>query len=197
MLIFWDQRLVFLATPKSGSTAIQAALEPLASLAADRPEPIKHMTAVQYRTHLAPFLTDASGEKFTTVALMREPIDWLRSWYRFRVRDEFDETGTDLNGHSFEHFAQDYMAVSPPDYADLGNQSKYLTDTAGNRCVDRIFPYEDMAAFIMFLEDQLQFEINLPRLNVPPVADTQLSAATHQNLQQHMARDIQLYNSLL
>ena len=33
MLIFWDQRLVFLATPKAGSTAVEVALEPLASLA--------------------------------------------------------------------------------------------------------------------------------------------------------------------
>ena len=32
MLVFWEQRLAFLATPKTGSTAIAAALEPLAPI---------------------------------------------------------------------------------------------------------------------------------------------------------------------
>ncbi len=37
MLVFWDQRLVVLATPKTGSSAIQTALESLAVLAIQRP----------------------------------------------------------------------------------------------------------------------------------------------------------------
>ena len=61
MLIFWDQRLVFLATPKAGSTAVEAALEPLASVAMKRPDPLKHMSAQDYLANLAPYLEATSG----------------------------------------------------------------------------------------------------------------------------------------
>jgi hypothetical protein len=48
MLVFWDQRLVFLATPKTGSTAIAMALEPLASVSVQRPPVLKHTTVQRY-----------------------------------------------------------------------------------------------------------------------------------------------------
>lgn len=37
MLVFWKERLVFLATPKTGTTAIEAALQPLANLSIQNP----------------------------------------------------------------------------------------------------------------------------------------------------------------
>ena len=82
MLIFWESRLVFLATPKAGSTAVEAALEALANVAVQRPAVLKHADLRTYRRHIEPWLHSATGDRFTTVALMREPIDWLRSWYR-------------------------------------------------------------------------------------------------------------------
>ena len=49
MLVFWDQRLAFLATPKTGSTAIAAALESLAAVSIQRPPLLKHTTVHRYR----------------------------------------------------------------------------------------------------------------------------------------------------
>lgn len=37
LLIFWKQRVVFLANPKTGSTSLEMALEPLAEIAFQRP----------------------------------------------------------------------------------------------------------------------------------------------------------------
>ena len=88
MLVFWEQRLAFLATPKTGSTAIAAALESLAAVSIQRPPLLKHTTVHRYRRFIGPFLEAASKENFTLVALMREPKDWLGSWYRFRQREE-------------------------------------------------------------------------------------------------------------
>lgn len=50
MLIFWEPRLVFLATPKAGSTAVEAALEPLAAVAVQRPGAMKHTDIATYST---------------------------------------------------------------------------------------------------------------------------------------------------
>ncbi len=92
VLIFWESRLVFLATPKAGSTAVEAALEGLANVAVQRPAALKHADLAHLSaSHIEPWLHSATGDHFTTVALMREPIDWLRSWYRFRLRDDDED----------------------------------------------------------------------------------------------------------
>lgn len=196
MLIFWEQRLVFLATPKAGSSAVEAALEPLAAVVMPRPEELKHMSAKDFFMHLKPYLEAQAGAEFTTVALMREPIGWLRSWYRFRLRDDFEDPDHPMRGRSFEAFAQDYMASPRPAHAEIGSQSAILCAENGTPLVDRVFRYEDMDAFVHFLEDRLDCVITLPRVNVPPAVDTQLSTATETALKSAMAQDFQLYNSL-
>ncbi|MBD3786587.1 MAG: hypothetical protein IE922_06395 [Sphingomonadales bacterium] len=196
MLIFWEQRLVFLATPKAGSSAVEAALEPLASVAIQRPAPLKHMNSQDFRTHLLPYLETQTGAPFETVALMREPVGWLRSWYRFRLRDDFDDPNHPMRGRSFEDFARDYMRDPRPAHADIGSQSAILADPDGRPLVDRLFRYESIDSFVHFLEDRLDCAITLPRVNVPPAVDVQLSDATAAELKQAMARDFALYQSL-
>ncbi len=192
MLIFWDQRLAFLATPKAGSTAVEVALEPLASLAVQRPPEMKHVDAARFHRHIHPWLLGMTADHFTTVALMREPLDWLRSWYRFQLRDEH-ETGED-DGASFEEFARRYLEQPGSVTQGIGTQSAFLT--AGDVPVDRIFRYEDMAAFTQFLDEWLGCEINLPRINVPPSADVSLTAETETALRRALGPDFALYATL-
>ena len=45
MLVFWRQRLVFLATPKTASTSIEEALAPIAAIVMLRPPQLKHTNA--------------------------------------------------------------------------------------------------------------------------------------------------------
>ncbi|WP_417807140.1 sulfotransferase family 2 domain-containing protein [Thioclava sp.] len=196
MLIFWKQKLVFLATPKAGSSAIEAALEPLADVAIQRPAELKHTSAQDFQGHLAPYLAQRSGETFTTVALMRQPIDWLRSWYRFRLRDDDEDPGHPMIGRKFEQFAQDYMASSRPAHVSFPSQSEFLCDGTGTCVVDTVFRYDQIDSFVHFLEDQLDFAITLPRVNVPPAVDVTLSERTQTALTQAMARDFTLYDSL-
>ncbi|QEU08114.1 sulfotransferase family 2 domain-containing protein [Paracoccus yeei] len=191
MLIFWEKRLVFLATPKAGSTAIEAALEALANVAVQRPAALKHTNLAHYRSHIEPWLQATAGEGFTTVALMREPIDWLRSWYRFRLRDDMDDPDHAMTGVSFADFAQAYAGHED---REIGSQSGFLTRD-GDR-VDRIFRYEDIEAFTHFLEDRLDCAISLPRVNVPPAVDVSLDEPQETRLRQVMERDVALYDSL-
>ena len=192
MLIFWDQRLVFLATPKAGSTAVEVALEPLASLAVQRPPEMKHVNAARFHHHIHPWLSGMTADHFTTVALMREPVEWLRSWYRFYLRDEQDAETPDNS--RFEDFVRLYLAHPESVTQGIGTQSAFLT--AGDAPVDRIFRYEDMAAFTHFLDEWLDCAINLPRINVPPSADVTLSPATEAELRQALAPDFRLYATL-
>ncbi|SIQ25293.1 hypothetical protein SAMN05421641_105100 [Paracoccus thiocyanatus] len=194
MLIFWEKRLVFLATPKAGSTAIETALEPLANVAVQRPAELKHADLRSYRRHIAPWLHSVTGDTFTTIALMREPIGWLRSWYRFRLRDDDEDPDHPMIGVSFADFAGAYADPRGPRIARVGTQADFLTADTGR--VDRIFRYEDMDAFTHFLEDRLDCAISLPRVNVPPAVDVSLNPDQESLLRRVMAQDFALYDSL-
>jgi hypothetical protein len=193
MLVFWDQRLVFLATPKAGSTAIAAALEPLAALSVQRPAALKHTDVRAYATHVAPFLGNAAGEAFSSVALIRHPKAWLGSWYRNRQREGADET---TQGISFDAFVQGWCSDTPPAYADVGSQAAFLDPGAQGQWLDQLFRYEEIATFVQYLEERLAFEIILPHLNVSPPGDLTLSAATEAMLEQKASADFALYENL-
>lgn len=194
MLVFWEQRLAFLATPKTGSTAIAAALESRAAVSIQRPPLLKHTTVHRYRRFIGPYLEAASKDHFTLVALMREPTDWLGSWYRFRQRDETD-AGKSTRGISFDDFVQAWCQDPRPDFADVGSQGKFLRPRQGVG-VDRLFRYEEIDSFVRFLEDRLHCEITLPRLNVSPAGATQITAQTAARLREVAAEDFALYATL-
>jgi len=195
MVVFWEQRLALLATPKTGSTAIAAALESLAAVSIQRPPLLKHTTVHRYHRFVGPYLEAASKDRFTLVALMREPRDWLGSWYRFRQREETDPARSTA-GISFDDFVQAWCRDPRPDFADVGSQARFLRPRQGAG-VDRLFRYEQIDAFVAFLEDRLECEITLPRLNVSPAGATDLSPATEALLQASAAEDFALYQSLL
>ena len=194
MLVFFEQRLAFLATPKTGSTAIAAALESLAAVSIQRPPLLKHTTVHRYRRFIGPFLEAASKDSFTLVALMREPTDWLGSWYRFRQREE-TEPGKSTRGMSFDAFVQAWCRDPRPDFADVGSQARFLRPRQGQG-VDRLFRYEEIGTFVHFLEDRLGCEIILPRLNVSPPGAVELSAETEALLREVAAEDFALHASL-
>lgn len=194
MLVFWEQRLAFLATPKTGSTAIAAALESLAAVSIQRPPLLKHTTVHRYRRFIGPFLEAASKDDFTLVALMRDPKDWLGSWYRFRQREE-TEPGNSTRGLSFDDFVRAWCQDPRPAFADVGSQGRFLRPRQGVG-VDRLFRYEEIGTFVHFLEDRLGCEIILPRLNVSPTGATELSAETEAQLREAAAEDYALYATL-
>jgi hypothetical protein len=194
MLVFWDQRLAFLATPKTGSTAIATALDSLAAVSVQRPPLLKHTTVYRYRRFIGPYLEAASKDTFTLVALMREPRDWLGSWYRYRQR-EGTEPARSTRDMTFDAFVRAWCLDERPEFADVGSQAKFLRPRQGVG-VDRLFRYEEIDTFVHFLEDRLGCEIILPRVNVSPFGATELAPETLALLQKVAADDYALYETL-
>ncbi len=195
MLIFWEQRLVLLATPKTGTTALAAALESLASVSIQRPPELKHTPVRRYRRFIGPYLEKTANAPFMVIGVMREPRDWLGSWYRYRQRDGVPDPRKSTAGMSFDDFVQAHCSATPPAFAAVGAQAGFL-QPADVQGVDRIFRYDQSADLLAFLEDRLQFEIHLPRLNVSPAGDTRLTAATDALLHQFCKREFDLYQQL-
>lgn len=194
MLVFWDERLAILATPKTGSTALAAALESRAAISVQRPPVLKHTTVHRFRRFVGPYLEAASKADWTLVALMREPGDWLGSWWRFRQR-EGTEPAKSTRGMGFEAFVQAWCSDPRPAFADVGSQGRFLRPRQG-RGADLLFRYEDSERFLAFLSDRLGCRIELPRLNVSPPGETALSPATARLLRETAAEDYALYESI-
>lgn len=189
LLVFLKQRLVVLANTKTGSTSIEAALEGLADLVVARPDPLRHTTADTFRRHVAPWLAAATGETgFETAALVREPLDWLGSWYRDRAA-----TGLLPEGMDFAGFGRAVLSTPTPEPARLVSQTQMLCDDTGRPIVDALFRFDAIGHFVTYLEDRIGCAITLPRLRVSPAAPTDLDPALRAALERHFAADAALH----
>ncbi|UXU73891.1 MULTISPECIES: gamma-glutamyl kinase [unclassified Paracoccus (in: a-proteobacteria)] len=194
MLIFVEARLVLLAVPKTGTTALEQVLAPDAAIVfRARPE-IKHLTLRQYLQSVQPLLRPLGGRPFQTVAAIREPLDWLRSWYRFRARDAVIGHPNSTARVSFQTFVEDYLREGDrPAYARLGRQSQFLAGPDGQPAIDHLFRYESMPALAAFLAQRLGRNIDLPRLNASPPAHTDLPPEVEARLRRELAAEYDLW----
>lgn len=195
MLIFWDQTLVLLSTPKTGSTALAAALESRASVAIEKPPVLKHTTLQRFHRFLGPYLEVSSGRRFEVAALIREPRDWLGSWYRYRSRDDITDPTRSTKGMSFDTFVNAWCDTPQPEFAAVGSQARFL-QPKGGKAVDHLFRHAEIEKLVRFLEDRLGGRIDLPRLNVSPPGALDLSPQTEARLRRTAAADFELYETL-
>lgn len=197
MLVFWKQKLVFLSVPKTGTTAYQEALAPLASMVILDPPELKHAPLYRYNRFFRPMFEKACRtDDMETLAVMREPISWLGSWYRYRRRPFMQGRPNATFDVSFDDFVEGYMQGNPPGFANVGSQAKFLEPRPNGTAVTHLFRYEDQAGLIAFLEQRLDTSITLPRANVSPEMTLTLSPQVERKLRRKKAEEFDLYASI-
>jgi len=196
LLVFWKAKLVLLAVPKTGTTALEAALLPHADAAIVNPPEKKHTTARRWRNQLAPFFETKGTRKLETMAVIREPRDWLGSWYRYRARPEIAGSPASTAGLSFAEFVEGWLSDAEPEFARVGRQSRFVSSGDGRLMVDHLFRYEELERAIRFLENRLEITLNLPRRNISPPAELTLPPALEARLRDEARADFDLWASL-
>lgn len=195
MLIFTPQSLAFIAVPKTGTTAVELALKPKADIIFAKHR--KHTTAQRFHRKIAPFLETALGLRPERFAVMRDPEEQIRSWYRYRARELRDGTDKSTDGISFDQFVLDVIADDPPEYAGIGSQFKMLTSERAGVLVHHLFAYETPILFRSFLDDRFGREIVLKQKNVSPLTDAPLGTDTRRKLRAARAAEFDLYHRLM
>ena len=196
MLVFWDQRLVLLSVPKTGSTALEGALAPDAAIVLRNPPALKHAPVYRYRRFFQPMLIQGAGSSgLETLAVVREPIDWLSSWYRYRHRDELSGHENSTRGINFDEFVLEYMKDDPAPLAAVGSQAKFLQDENGSLGVNHLFRYEAQPALLAFLEARLGRTITLNRRNVSPKLPVTLTTAVETRLRETRAPEFAVWRA--
>lgn len=196
MLVFSKAKLVFLSVPKTGSTAYQAALEPLATMIVRDPPELKHSPVFRYNRFFRPMLERFIGEDLTVLAVMREPIDWLGSWYRYRRRPFLDGRPSSTRDVSFEQFVRANMKGDKPDFANVGSQAKFLEPQRNGTAVTHLFRYDDQAGLRAFLEERLDARVETETLNASPPMELEIPNDLRARYREKCSEEFQLYDGI-
>lgn len=178
MLVFSQKNLAFLSMPKTASTSYIHALSPYATITVKGPPNFKHMSLQKFDKVLRPVLEHNSQKTIETLAVIRHPLDWMSSWYRYRLRDSLDCSENSTAGITFDEFVEHYMRNDPPRFARVGNQSSFLKPAGDRPKITHLFQYEDQISLVEFLKNRLEKEFELPVTNVSPKIRVQISPET-------------------
>lgn len=191
MLIFWKARLVLLSVPKTGTTALEAAFGPHADAAIHNPPGLKHMGVAKWRSQLAPVFERKGKRPLETVAVMREPVDWLSSWWRYRQRPALDGQQNSTAGQDFDAFIAAWLSDDPPPSASVGSQARFL---GGG--VDHLYRYEDLPRLARFLEERIGVQAPLERRNVSPVLEIEADPGREALIRRERPEEYALWDRL-
>ena len=196
MLVFAKAKLVFLSVPKTGTTAWEKALGPVADIVVNDPPELKHAPVFRYNRFFRPMLDKFIGEDLEIIAVIREPVSWLGSWYRYRRRPFMAGRPNNTLDVSFANFVEGYCRGAQPGYANVGSQAKFVEPAGNGTQVTRFFRYEDQPALHRYLEARLGQSISLTRENVSPEIALSLDVEVAAKLRRKRAEEFALYSGI-
>lgn len=196
MLVFYKERLAFLSVPKTGTTAYETALAPHADMVISEPPMLKHAPVYRYNRFIRPMFERVCDVELEVMAVMREPVSWLGSWYRYRQRPFMEGKPNSTHGISFDEFVLAYMKGNKPGFADVGSQFQFMKTQPNGTGVTHFFRYEDQPKLKSFLEDRLKVELTLAQENVSPKRALSLSDDVASRFKKKCAEEFDLYASI-
>jgi hypothetical protein len=185
-----------LAVPKTGTTAYQTALAGRADIIVSNPPELKHAPVYRYNRFFRTMFERVCDADMETMAVMREPVSWLGSWYRYRRRPFMKGKANSTHDISFDEFVQAYTQGNRPGFANVGSQFKFLEPRPNGTKVTHMFRYEDPDRLDRFLEDRLNLKLHLNRENVSPDANLSLAKKTQEKLRRKHAEEFVLYENI-
>ncbi|MDA7963242.1 sulfotransferase family 2 domain-containing protein [Ruegeria sp.] len=195
MLVFYEERLALLSVPKTGSSAYLSALRDRADLVVAGPPELKHASVRRYDRFFQHMFQKMFDTEMEIMAVVRDPVDWLGSWYRYRSRPELDGHPNSTSGESFEGFVQAYLNTPRPAFADVGSQTEFFQTRSNGAGATHVFKYEHQDKILDFLQNRLNCEIQLPQENVSPKRDLDLSDKTLAKYRRKHASEFALHEA--
>jgi hypothetical protein len=192
MLVFFKQNLALLLVPKTGSTAFSSLLRRRADVIFAKNA--KHMTIGKYHAKCAPFLKETYGVTPERVAVIRDPIDHLRSWYKYRSPQRMGANNPACHGGiSFDEFVMEAISKRPGLAADVGSQASFLSLGPGEVPIDHLFAYDQPELLLVFLSARFGEPILPARKNVSPDVAAPISAEVAAAFRAARPEDFALY----
>lgn len=189
MLVLQKAGLVYLANPKTATQSLRATLGPFAK-ATPKDTGAKHINAAIYARKWAAHIAADLGAAPQTFAVMREPLEHLNSWYRYRQRDALRGHENGTHDISFATFIEAVLHPDPPAFARIGRQARFLGFLGGAPPVQLLFDYAQLDLLIVFLNERLGANLALPNRNVSPPVGAGEGAALPEALMAQLRHDL-------
>ena len=152
------------------------------------------MTYENYQKFVLPLLKNHGAENFTTVAIVREPIEWFSSWYRYYSKLIFKNENYFTGNISFEEYANSYCIQQDSKLFNFKKQSQIILNGQNKNLISHLFKYNAKNdKLVNFLEKKLERTIHLPYLNISPKNSLNLSKKTKNELSNVFLDDYKLY----
>ena len=203
MTIFSPSRgFLFISNTKVASSTLHHLLYPVADAVFYRPEVGKHFSYAQASGRLRRWGGPDAASLFR-FGVVREPVDWVRSWYKFRSRADMRAHGGRAmpEGTRFAAFVDAMLAEDPPDYARIREQGFVFRDRDKTLSVDFLATLdgirEDGARLARYPALKALGALRDYRVNASDTAeDLTLSARARARLEAFLAADCELYQAV-
>ncbi len=190
MLIGVQKRFVFIANSKTASTSIEAVLTPYAEINRVGSPQRKHISWSEARKEYS-FLFDQpaySADTFFKFGVVREPCEWILSWFNYRVGNLKIES-TLPDDLTFEKFwgGNDWVKK-------INQKSKFLTDN-GAFDFDAVLPQDDLGRLFPIVSSILGVDVELPSKNRSPgkLTKEEVPEELLNNINEFYQEDYELY----
>lgn len=194
----------FLSMPKCASSAIEAAIKPLCNINYLGHPLLKHINADHFDRYVRPLHAELLPQShIETFCLMREPLSWIESWYRYRSRKELSnpqhKAHKNYTGQiTYNEFIHAFLLNrSIPSYAKLSNQIQFVLLNNNLIGVDRIFPMERMDLVSEYIAEKTGKNITIKPMNTSPEKQIVLADDLKEELMKYFEQDLKLYEIVM
>lgn len=186
MLYSPDRGVLFLEVPKTGTVAVATAVRGVCRQYRALP---RHVTAHKARRELGP----QRWSELDTIAVVREPLGWLRSWYRY-----LSGVGRVADHINFSQFVVAVANDEPLEGVNLGVGTQFarLSDGKERRViVKRLLSFEHLSAEFNAVNAELLDGTakDLARKNVSPRKDVVVPDDLRELIETRWAKDREIW----
>jgi len=133
--------------------------------------------------------------------MIRDPLEWIESWYRYRARAELGNSKHEAHDRytgniGYNEFIESYIAAgNRQPFAQIRTLYDFMRLDNGDIGVDYIFPLDRMDLVTDFLFRKTGAIIHLPHENVSPqISRLRLDRTLEASLRDYLSIDIALYD---
>jgi len=198
MLIGVRRSFIFVANTKTASTSIEFMMAQYAEIMRAGSPERKHMKLRDVCKEYW-FLFDRPDQplsRYFKFGVMREPIDWILSWYRYRKGNQVSSRiPRDMSFAEF--WAQKDWNIIRADGSKYLQQDLFV-GADGAVLADVIIPYAELTPMMEIICKGLNIPLNLNRQNVSSISglDTPLDPMLVQEMREFYAPDYALFDRL-
>jgi len=195
MMIFWRKSLIMISVPKTGTHSYIDHLQSQADIVFKHPQNMKHMGLNQFTKKVLPLLSPSKRE-LDYFGFVRNPVDWLWSWYCYRSRPEIINRPASTASITFKEFIRSYLEPDSPPYANVGRQSALLTSPNPPYKANVIFKYENHNSANEYLSSKIGIQVKPCKiLNQSPQREKDISRDDVSLLEREVPYEFEIYES--